>query len=127
MTAKNQEYADLWDRLMDNQQRRKAEAAPERAIEIIYAQRERDWRNAISDPDALLRMYGDRDTRISPSPAVKLYDVGYLRPQRVSCEFLCPYTANFLVLTEKHMTVCCAQDLQNHPDTTAVIAADSLR
>ena len=77
MTAKNQEYADLWDRLMDNQQRRKAAAAPERAIEIIQAQRERDWRNAISDPDALLRMYGDRDTRISPSPAIKLYDADH--------------------------------------------------
>ena len=77
MTAKNQEYADLWDRLMDNQQRRKAAAAPERAIEIIQAQRERDWCNAISDPDALLRMYGDRDTRICPSPAVKLYDADH--------------------------------------------------
>ena len=64
---------------------------------------------------------------IVAAPAVKLYDVVYLRPQRASCEFLCPYTANFLVLTEKHMTVCCAQDLQNHPDTAAVITTDALR
>ena len=74
MTAKNQEYADLWDRLVDNQQRRKAAAAPERAIEIIQAQRERDFADRISDPEALVRMYGDRDTRICQSPAVKLYD-----------------------------------------------------
>lgn len=77
MTAKNQEYADLWDRLMDNQQRRKAAAAPERAVEIIQAQRERDFADRISDPEALLRMYGDRDTRICPSPAVKLYDADH--------------------------------------------------
>lgn len=25
------------------------------------------------------------------------------------------------------MTACCMQDLQNHPDTTAVITSDSLR
>ena len=64
---------------------------------------------------------------IIAAPAVKLYDVVYLRPQRTSCEFLCTYTADFFVLTEQHMTVRRAQDLQNHPDTTAVIAADSLR
>lgn len=74
MNAKNQEYADLWDRLMENQQRRKAEAAPERAIEIIQAQRERDYVEHITDPEALLRMYGDRDTRACPSPAVKRND-----------------------------------------------------
>ena len=59
--------------------------------------------------------------------AVKFYDLVYLRPQRTSCEFLCPYTADFLILTEKHMTVCCAQDLQNHPDSASVITADALR
>ena len=64
---------------------------------------------------------------IITAPAVKLYNVVYLWPQRTSCEFLCTYTADFLILTEQHMTVRRAQDLQNHPDTTAVIAADSLR
>ena len=48
---------------------------------------------------------------IIAAPAVKLYDVVYLRLQRASCEFLCTYAADFFVLTEQHMTVCCTQDL----------------
>ena len=74
MTAKNQEYADLWARLEANQAQRRKSADCEKAITIISAQRERDFSERISDPEALLRMYGDRDTRICPSPAVKLYD-----------------------------------------------------
>ena len=77
MNARNQEYADLLARLEANQAQRRKSADCEKAITIISAQRERDWRNAISDPDALLRMYGDRDTRICPSPAVKLYDADH--------------------------------------------------
>ena len=64
---------------------------------------------------------------IIAAPTVKFYDVVYLRPQRASCEFLCTYTADFFVLAEQHMAFCCAQDLQNHPDATAIIAADPLR
>ena len=64
---------------------------------------------------------------IIAAAAVKFYDVVYLWLQRTSCKFLCTYAADFFVLTEQHMTVCCVQDLQNHPDTTAVITADSLR
>ncbi len=77
MTAKNQEYADLWARLEANQAQRRKSADCEKAIAIISAQRERDFADRISDPEALLRMYGDRDTRICPSPAVKLYDADH--------------------------------------------------
>ena len=58
----------------ENQAQRRKSADCEKAISIISAQRERDFADRISDPDALIRMYGDRDTRICPSPAVKLYD-----------------------------------------------------
>lgn len=74
MTAKNKEYAELWSRLEDKQANRRKSAACEQAIHIIDSQRERDFSERIADPDALLRMYGDRDTRVCPSPAVKLYD-----------------------------------------------------
>ena len=77
MTAKNQEYADLWARLEANKAQRRKSADCEKAITIISAQRERDFADRISDPDALIRMYGDRDTRICPSPAVKLYDADH--------------------------------------------------
>ena len=77
MNAKNQEYADLWARLETNQAKRRKSADCEKAITIISAQRERDFADRISDPDALIRMYGDRDTRISPSPAIKLYDADH--------------------------------------------------
>lgn len=78
MTAKNQEYADLWDRLMENQAQRKAAASPDRALEIVQAQRTRDYAQYINDRDTLLRLYGDRDTRIVKSP-VKLYDADHPR------------------------------------------------
>ena len=77
MNARNQEYADLWARLETNQAQRRKSADCEKAITIISAQRERDFADRISDPEALLRMYGDRDTRICPSPAVKLYDADH--------------------------------------------------
>ena len=54
-----------------------------------------------------LRVITEVKHSIIAAPAVKLYDVVYLRPQRTSCEFLCPYTADFLVLTEQYMTFCC--------------------
>ena len=82
MTAKNQEYADLWARLEANQAQRRKSADCEKAISIISAQRERDFADRISDPDALVRMYGDRDTRSSPSPAIRLYDADHpARPE----------------------------------------------
>lgn len=77
MKARNQEYADLWARLEAGQAQRRKSAECEKAISIISAQRERDFAERITDPEALLRMYGDRDTRICPSPAVKLYDADH--------------------------------------------------
>ena len=72
MTAKSNDYADLWGRVMDKQERRRQVAARDKALEIVEAKR-RDYDAYISDRDTLVMMYGDRDTRVAKSP-VKLYD-----------------------------------------------------
>lgn len=78
MTAKSNDYADLWGRVMDKQERRRQVAARDRALEIVEAQRARDYDAYISDRDTLVMMYGDRDTRVAKSP-VKLYDADHPR------------------------------------------------
>lgn len=73
MTVKNPDYADLWGRVMDKQERRRKAAVRDKALEIVEAQRRKDYNAYISDVDTLVRLYGDRDTRIAKCP-VKLYD-----------------------------------------------------
>lgn len=76
MTAKTTDYADLWGRVMDKQERRRQAAARDKALEIVEAQRRRDYDAYISDRDTLVMMYGNRDTRVAEWPKVpaKLHD-----------------------------------------------------
>lgn len=73
MTAKNSDCADLWGRVMDKQERRRQAAVRDKALEIVEAQRRLDRAKYINDRDILVRLYGDRDTRIAKCP-VKLCD-----------------------------------------------------
>lgn len=76
MTAKNSDCADLWGRVMDKQERRRQAAVRDKALEIVEAQRRLDRVKYINDRDILVRLYGDRDTRIAKCP-VKLCDADH--------------------------------------------------